>query len=191
MHQSLIQIKPIPFTINNLSFHWIFLSSSNGAKMLFDNFNPNENVKIAAVGHATAQAISEYGHIAQFVGKTGDMKVVGNQFRKVINDGIVLFAGAEGGSRIISSYLPEKQTQFVTTYRTEIRKNIEVPTTEIAFLTSPSNAKAYLSRVVEPSQIIIAIGNTTEAYLKSEGIEDIQVPKSPQEEDVINLIERL
>lgn len=189
-HQSLIKIQPIPFK-NNHETDWIFVSSSNGARILFENFKSPTSVKIGVVGKATAEAVRSFGLEPSFIGETSDMHEVGRHFVPVLAHKSVMFFGAEGGSEILRSELPDKQVFFTPIYRTELRMRVDLPETAFVYLTSPSNAKAYLDNASLEGKHIIAIGNTTAKYLTDRGINDIHIPSAPTEEHIVGLLRRI
>lgn len=189
-HESLIQIQPIPFKTNHET-DWIFVSSSNGARILFENFKPLTSVKIGVVGKATAEAVRLFGLEPSFIGETGDMHHVGRHFVPVLAHKSVMFFGAEGGSEILRSELPDKQVFFTPIYRTDLRTGVDLPETDFVYLTSPSNAKAYLESSPLGKKHVIAIGNTTAKYLTDRGFNDVRIPSAPTEEHVIGLLRRM
>lgn len=188
VHQrSLIKIEPIPFTIEK-EFDWVFIASSNGAKLLLRSYVPPESTRVGVVGEATAQAVRSFGIFPDFIGKTGDMNELGDSLARTVGSGSVLFAGAEGGSERIRSAIPLAQRTFVPIYRTVMVDDPSIPDTDVAFLTSPSNAAAYLKNASLNGKTVIAIGQTTAEYLRSKGISKVLVPASPREEDVLALL---
>ncbi len=189
-HESLIEIQPVPFEAEN-STDWIFVSSSNGARILFEDYRPTANIKIGVVGKATAEAVRSFGLQPSFIGETGNMHEVGKHFVPVLAHRSVMFYGAEGGSKILRSELPEEQVSFTPIYRTQLKTGIELPETEFVYLTSPSNAKAYLNNATLERKHIIAIGNTTAKYLAGRVITDIHIPSAPTEEHVVGLLRRM
>lgn len=189
-HGSLIEIQPIPFEVDHRT-DWIFISSSNGARILFEYYLPKPDVKIGVVGAATADAVRSFGLEPSFVGKTGDMHEVGRHFVPVLAHKSVTFYGAEGGSEILRNELPKEQVSFVPIYRTVLKSDIEIPETEFVYLTSPSNAQAYLNNATLEEKHIIAIGNTTASFIKKQGYHDIHIPSAPTEEHVIGLLKRM
>ena len=189
-HESLIQISPIPFEIDHET-DWIFVSSSNGARILFDNYTPKPAIKIGVVGKATAETVQSFGLQPSFTGETGDMHEVGRHFVPVLAHKSVMFYGAEGGSEILRNELPEYQVSFTPIYRTELKTGVKIPETEFVYLTSPSNAKAYLGNASLDGKHVIAIGNTTANYLAGRVITDIHVPSAPTEEHVVGLLRRM
>ena len=189
-HRSLIEIIPIPFTIDKET-DWIFLSSSNGVRILFENYTPPKDVKIGTVGKGTADALETHGYKADFIGNSGNMHQVGHDFALALGHKSVMFLGAEGGSERLRSELPEKQVHFIPIYRTQLAENVAIPDTEMVYLTSPSNAAAYLNNRSLNNKEVIAIGNTTADFLKQKGITNIHIPSAPTEEHVIGLLRRL
>ncbi|MCF8464396.1 MAG: uroporphyrinogen-III synthase [Flavobacteriales bacterium] len=189
-HQSLIKIEPIPFKIER-EFDWIFIASSNGAKLLLKSYSPPENTRIGVVGESTAKAVKAFGIFPDFVGKTGNMNELGDTLARTIGKSSVLFAGAEGGSEKIRSAIPAAQRFFVSLYRTTFVEDVSIPATDFVFLTSPSNAASYLKKASLKGKTVIAIGNTTQEYIQSKGISKVLVPASPNEEDVVRLLRGL
>ena len=189
-HRSLIEIVPIPFDVSHET-DWIFLSSSNGARILFENYTPPKGVKIGTVGNATAEAVQSFGFTPLFVGDSGDMTEVGHRFVSVLGHKNVMFFGAENGSAKLRSALPDKQVFFTPIYKTELASGINIPETEWIYLTSPSNTKAYLNNAYLNGKKVIAIGNTTAEFLKQHGIDEVHIPSAPTEEHVIGLLRRL
>lgn len=189
-HRSLIRIEPIPFETHDET-DWIFVSSSNGARILFSAYQPPTGVKIGAVGNSTAETIRSFGYEPEFVGETGNMQEVGKHFLSVLAHRSVMFYGAESGSETLRNELPENQVSFTPIYRTELRSDVKIPETEFVYLTSPSNAEAYLNTTTLEGKHIIAIGNTTANYLRGRVITDIHIPSAPTEEHVIGLLRRL
>ena len=188
--QSLIKIEPIPFKIEK-EFDWIFIASSNGAKLLLKSYSPPDSTRIGVVGEATANAVKSFGIFPDFIGKTGNMNELGDSLARTIGKGSVLFAGAEGGSEKIRSAIPKSQRTFVPIYRSVLVENPSIPETNVVFLTSPSNAESYLKITSLSGKTIVAIGNTTAEFLKSKGVSNVLIPASPREEDVIKLLQGL
>ncbi|MGB1317021.1 MAG: uroporphyrinogen-III synthase [Flavobacteriales bacterium] len=189
-HQSLIEIEPLKFSITG-ELDWIFISSSNGARILLQSYTPKEETKIGVVGEATAKAVRKHGLEPAFIGNSGNMELVGTSFAEKLETGRVLFVGAEGGSEKLRNSLPQEQVSFVPIYRTKLKSEQHLPETNVVYLTSPSNAKAYLA--VNPlfGKTAVAIGNTTAEFLASNGVKNIEILDTPTEEAVIELLEAL
>ncbi|MCF8276194.1 MAG: uroporphyrinogen-III synthase [Flavobacteriales bacterium] len=185
--QSLIHVEPIPFRID-AEFDWIFIASSNGAKILLNSYSIPETTKVGVVGEATAKAVKNFGIFPDFIGKTGNMNELGDLLARTIGRGSVLFVGADGGSEKIRSAIPANQRTFLPIYRTILKDDIDIPETEIVYLTSPSNAKSYSNNASLKGKTVIAIGHTTADFLAVQGIRNVLIPASPKEEDVIKLL---
>jgi uroporphyrinogen-III synthase len=183
---SLIEIQPIPFSIPESNYDWVFLSSKNAAQIFLPQFKGNK--KFGVAGTATAQTVKGFGHDSMFVGVGGDMKKVGKEFCKMIGDTKVLFPMAEGGSGRIRNQLNPDQVIELPIYRTILLGNSAIPETDIVFLTSPSNAQAYLNSSIVAGKTIIAIGNTTRDFLLNAGLENVFMPEYPSQESVLGLI---
>ena len=188
--QSLIKIEPVNFNIETET-DWIFISSSNGARILLESYSPPINTKIGVVGEATGKAVKQFGFEPAFIGTSGDMEKVGPAFAKVLGQDSVLFVGADRGSEKLRNCLPANQVSFVPIYSTKLLANQDLPITDVVYLTSPSNAEAYLSVNSLIGKTVIIIGHTTAEFLELKGIENILIPKSPKEEDVVEVIKSL
>ena len=184
---SLIRIEPIDFKIER-DYDWIFLSSSNGAKILFHSYQLPEHTKLGVVGQATAKTVKSFGLFPDFVCETGNMDELGDLLARTIGSNTVLFAGAKGGSEKVRWAIPEAQQDFIPVYETVLRDDVEIPETEVVFLTSPSNANNYLKSNSLNGKIAIAIGQTTAGFLRENGVKNVLIPRTPKEEDLIDLI---
>ena len=185
--QSLISIEQISFEVEG-EYDWIFIASSNGAKLLLNSFSVPDKTKIGVVGEATARAVKSFGIFPDFVGKTGNMNELGDTLARTIGKTSVLFVGAEGGSEKVRSAIPSNQRTFLPIYRTLLAEHVTIPETEVVLFTSPSNAKSYLKNASLEGKVIIAIGNTTADFLKQQGAKNVLIPSSPREEDLIELL---
>lgn len=189
-HRSLIRIEPIPFQLQK-EYDWVFLSSSNGARLLLTAWHPPQGTHMAVVGEATAATVRSFGYEPAFVGTSGNMHEVGTRFVPVLGNKSVLFCGAEGGSEKLRSELPPHQVHFLPIYRTVSETDSAIPPTEVVFLTSPSNAQGYLNSATLHGKTVIAIGHTTAEFLHQQGVEQVHIPSAPTEEHVVALLKRL
>lgn len=190
--QSLIKVEPIPFELK-LDTDWIFVSSKNGVRFLFEDHAPHQfsSKRIGVVGNATAQAVRSYGYEPSFIGNSGDMTKVGRRFRELLRDQTVRFFGAEGGSEKLRNTLQQDLVFFTPIYRTGLLAQVTLPETDVVFLTSPSNAKVYLSYGLLQGKEVIAIGNTTAEFLANHGIRNIHIPTAPSDEHVVAVLRKL
>lgn len=182
---SLISIETYVFTLPKLEFDWVFLASSNAARIFLPS---SYKFKIGVAGPATANAVSDLGFEVDFIGHGGDMEDVGSKFAQEVGEAVVLFPCAEGGSKKIQSQLPKNQVIDFPIYETVPKENIDLPDTDIVFLSSPSNAKVYLDKVDVSDKIVIAIGETTREFLLKNGANGVRVPKSPEPDSILDLI---
>lgn len=185
--KSLINIVPLSFELPERPFHWVFFSSSHGADLFLHNYDGPRDFKVGTAGLATAEVVRTHGIEPDYIGHSGDMLEVAHELKYVVGDETVLFAGAEGGSERVKSHLSTQQKILMSVYRTEPEMLAEIPETDYVYLTSPSNATAYLAQRGLGSQFI-AIGTTTADFLKDNGVEKVLVPKTPQRKHVTRLL---
>lgn len=186
---SLIEIQPLPFSIPSQPFDWVFLASKNAAKIfLADHLG---SVKIAVAGKATADAVRAFGLEPTFIGSGGDMIKVGKDLAEEVGSSTVLFPMAESGSGRIRSQLNSDQVIELPIYQTIPASNVNIPETDVVFLTSPSNSKVYLENGSLKEKSVIAIGTTTRDFLSQQGIENVLVPEGPNSKSVLSLIRGL
>ncbi|MFT4681854.1 MAG: uroporphyrinogen-III synthase [Flavobacteriales bacterium] len=186
---SLIEIEETNFILPKLKFDWVFLASSNAARIFLPSYS--SSAKLAAVGLATAKVITDFGFEVSFTGSGGDMIEVGKRFSRQIDSQKVLFPSAEGGSKRIQSQIREDQIIDLPIYRTIAKQDVKIPETDIVFLSSPSNAKAYIAKLNLNGKTTIAIGQTTKEFLNENGIKNVLVPPSPDPDSILDLIFRL
>ncbi len=186
--QSLIDIVPLDFAMPNQPLDWVFFSSSHGADLFLHNYKGPHNFKIGVVGTATADVVHSHGLIPNYVGHSGNMMEVAQELAAVVDGGNVFFAGAESGSARVRSALQPHQITLLPVYRTEPILDAQIPHTDVVYLTSPSNAKAYLAQHSIAYQTWVAIGQTTADFLKENGVAEVLVPPTPNREDVLNLL---
>lgn len=186
--QSLINIVPLKFKVPEQPFQWVFFSSSHGADLFLHNYDGPVDFKVGAVGIATAAVVRTHGIVPDLVGESGDMLEIAHQLKDAVGDDTVLFAGAEHGSMRVRSRLSSGQVIMLPVYRTESIMDADIPDTDAVYLTSPSNARAYLAQHGTAGRQFIAIGTTTADFLKENGVEDVRIPKTPQQKHVLRLL---
>ena len=186
--QSFIDILPLDFVMPNQPLDWVFFSSSHGADLFLHNYKGPHNFKIGVVGSATADVVQSHGLIPNYIGNSGNMMEVAQELATLVEGENVLFAGAESGSARVRSALQPHQISQLAVYRTQAITNATIPNTSVVYLTSPSNAKAYLAQHSIAHQTWVAIGQTTADYLKENGVAEVLVPPTPERKDVLNLL---
>ncbi|MBI3134902.1 MAG: uroporphyrinogen-III synthase [Bacteroidetes bacterium] len=182
--------------VNGLSIpetDWVFFSSPQGVRLYFEHY-PLKAKKLGALSEGTAQALSEYGHTADFTGNSAaSTKETGLAFFKQIRaDQTVLFPLSDISKKNISSQKTTQKVVELITYKTELRTEKLSYTPTLVLFTSPSNADGFLiQNTMSPQTKILAIGETTAGHLHELGFTQITVSESTNERDLIKAITRL
>lgn len=184
--RSLIRTFPIvnildPFYLKHLD--WIFFSSRNGVEYFF-KLNPvlPKKVKFGVVGRGSEDTLRKFGHLADFVGESGDIVEVAEEFAKLVGGQTVMFPRALDSLLSIQKSLgADTKIVDLPIYETVIEDNIDGTAAEILIFTSPSNVDAYFTEnLLEPEQKVIAIGNSTGKKFEEMGVK-YALPYSPDE----------
>ena len=184
--RSLIRTFPIvnildPFYLKNID--WIFFSSRNGVEFFF-KLKPalSKKVKFGVVGRGSEDALRRYGHLADFVGESGDIKEVAEDFAQLAKGETVLFPRAQDSLLTIQKSL-SADTKIIDLpiYETGMVDNIDKTYADILIFTSPSNVEAYFAEnLLDPGQGVIAIGTSTGKKFDEMGV-SYTLPFSPDE----------
>ena len=184
--RSLIRTFPIvnildPFYLKNID--WIFFSSRNGVEYFF-KLNPvlPKKVRFGVVGRGSEDTLRKFGHLADFVGESGDIVEVAEEFAKLVVGETVLFPRAQDSLLTIQKSLGD-DTKIVDLpiYETVVVDDIDGTTAEVLIFTSPSNVDAYFAEnLLDPEQKVIAIGNSTGKKFDEMGVK-YTLPYSPDE----------
>lgn len=184
--RSLIRTFPIvnkldPFYLKHID--WIFFSSRNGVEYFF-NLKPAlpKHVKFGVVGRGSEDALRKFGHLADFVGETGDIPEVAEEFATLVTGKTVLFPRAQDSLQTIQKSLTaDTKVVDLPIYETVIEEDIDQTHADILIFTSPSNVEAYfVDNLLEPGQKVIAIGNSTGKKFDEMGVQ-YALPYSPDE----------
>jgi hydroxymethylbilane synthase len=184
--RSLIRTFPIinkldPFYLKHID--WIFFSSRNGVEYFF-NLKPvlPKNVKFGVVGRGSEDALRKFGHLADFVGETGDIPEVAEEFSPLVKGLTVLFPRAQDSLQTIQKSLStDTKVVDLPIYETVIEEDIDQTHADVLIFTSPSNVEAYfVDNLLEPGQKVIAIGNSTGKKFDEMGVQ-YTLPYSPDE----------
>lgn len=164
---SLLQFQAVPFG-KLPSCDWIFFYSRQGVAFFFEK-NPEipAGVQWAALGEATATQLGKHIPCVHFTGN-GDPLETSLQFLEVAAGKRVLFPRARQSKESIARALAGKiEAIDLIVYDNIQGEPVEIPDCEWLVFTSPLNASAYFSgHIPRPHQKVLAIGKTTEAYLK-------------------------
>ena len=184
--RSLIRTFPIvnvldPFYLKHIN--WIFFSSRNGVDYFF-KLKPvlPKNVKFGVVGRGSEDSLRKYGHLASYVGESGDITEVAEAFAALVKGQTVLFPRAQDSLLSIQKSLAEDTKVIdLPIYETVIEENIDQTYADVLIFTSPSNVEAYFTdNLLDPGQKVIAIGNSTGKKFEEMGVE-YSLPYSPDE----------
>ncbi len=184
--RSLIRTFPIvnildPFYLKNID--WIFFSSRNGVEFFF-KLKPSlsKKVKFGVVGRGSEDALRKYGHLADYVGESGDIKEVAEDFASLVNGETVMFPRAQDSLLTIQKSLsPDTKIVDLPIYETVMVDNIDKTYADVLIFTSPSNVEAYFAEnLLDPGQKVIAIGSSTGKKFDEMGV-SYTLPFSPDE----------
>lgn len=188
--QSLLQFKPVAFDPILPPADWLFFSSKNGVAYFFEQ-NPvlPPNIRLAAIGEATAESIKQYGHLPHFLGIGSDMNQVAQQFTEVAYQQKVIFPQPTNSLQTVQIALQEiVDAQTLVVYENSEVEAFDIPTCDILIFTSPANAKNYCRKYpILPHQKVIAIGQTTAQALTLLGIEQYIVSYSTHEVSLVDV----
>ena len=184
--RSLIRTFPIinkldPFYLKNID--WIFFSSRNAVDYFF-KLEPalSKKIRFGVVGRGSEDALRKHGHLADYVGESGDIKEVADDFAKLVAGQRVMFPRAQDSLLSIQKSLgPETTVVDLPIYETVVEEHIDRTYADVLIFTSPSNVDAYFAdNLLEPGQQVIAIGNSTGKKFDEMGV-TYSLPYSPDE----------
>lgn len=184
--RSLIKTFPIVHVLDSFSIKnidWVFFSSRNGVEYFF-KLHPllSKKVKFGVVGRGSEDSLRKFGYLADFIGESGDIQEVAEEFAKLVANKTVLFPRAQDSLLTIQKSLqPSTKIVDLPIYETVIEENIDRTAAEVLIFTSPSNVEAYFAaNLLEPEQKVIAIGNSTGKKFDEMGVK-YTLPYSPDE----------
>ncbi len=187
--ESLIRFQ-INYVKNAPKTDWIFFTSKNSVRFFFKQDINLNNRKVGCVGKATHRELTKYVSRIDFIGDSVNINDIGKSFVKKVNDGTCLFPVSNISKRTIQKYFPnQEKTHDLIVYNTIKKNDFKDPKADVLIFTSPSNVKAYFSKVkLKEGQSIVSIGPTTEKELKKFGVQNYKMPKSTGELGLIDLI---
>ncbi len=165
----------------------IFFSSPRSAVFYLGQHPLPVSIPVACAGEKTAKVVREMGRRVDFTGE-GPISEVATDFFEWCGDRHVLFPVSNRSLKTISSRFPEDQKTELTVYRTIIAGKEISPCDGYVF-TSPSNAEGFLMNNVLPEGVaVIAWGESTASYLKSQGIQPTRTLRKPSIEGLLEVI---
>jgi uroporphyrinogen-III synthase len=189
--RSLLRFTPVAFDPPPAT-DWVFFYSSRAVSFWLSGLAelPATPPLLATMGAGTAATLEELLRTPDFVG-AGQPTDVAEAFAARVGSGSVLFPRARDSRRSVQSLLPtHMKTVDLVVYDNVIDDEVVVPLTEVAVLTSPRNAEAYLAAVSRPAPCLVAIGSSTEAFLLAQG-QSCYTADRPDEAAIAELVLRL
>jgi len=192
IHRPFINFNPI-VNLTIPETDWIFFSSPKGVKLYLENYQLKAK-KIAALSTGTADQLEKRAIAQHFVGDNhkAPIDIAKDFILQVELDKTILFPLSDISKKNISTQFTTHKIIELVTYETILDvKKIEVPL-DIVVFTSPSNVCGFLAKNrINESTKVIAIGKTTEKELNDFGIENVHLPLSTDEKDIVRLLKEL
>lgn len=189
---SLLRFQPVTLTDQPL-VDWLFFYSKKGVKFLLEQFEPPTELRLAAMGKATGEALTTAGFPPDFVG-SGQPNEVAEAFKPLAQGQRVGFVQARQSRQSVQLILKNvvQSTNWVVyDNQPEEAKARTVPTTDYLLLTSPLNVIALLGqkdRFVKSRFIVI--GSTTAQSLRRTGIVNFRQAEAPSEAALLQCLLR-
>lgn len=186
--KSCVDIIPLEF---NFSGHadWLFFSSKNGVQHFFNKVTTlSDQIKIAAIGEATAAAIHAAGYNTYFVGE-GTMLEIANNFKPDAENAVVIFPAALNRNNQLATFISEYATVSHLPVYGNILGVVDTQDADILVFTSALNVDGYLQyNNINATQTIIAIGSTTAGHLNALGYQHVFQPPQQSMLSIAELI---
>jgi hydroxymethylbilane synthase len=177
---SLIEFKQIAIRFLPRT-EWIFFSSKHAVRFFF-NQKPElwPGVKFGCVGSSTSAELRSFGHRADFIGQSTDIKLVGKQFSSKVGNARVLFPIARGSMQSIQWQMVKRENVVNLEVYATLNISQEISTeNEVLIFTSPSNVESYFEKnTIHPHQKIIAMGEATGKALEKLKFKKFTLPRS-------------
>ncbi len=185
--RSLIKTSPVHFKQPIPKSDWIFFSSSNGVRHFFNQLKEIPKTKFAAIGTGTADELNKFVK-PDFIGNSIDIMATARQFATLAGNSRILFPGAEKSLQNVQSVFDKKQIKSLVCYRTEnAPSGIGYP--DVLIFSSPSNVQSFfLMNKLLSFQQAIAYGESTAKELRKYGVENISIPRSLSDKDLLEAI---
>jgi len=177
--KALITTKAIDF-IDESKTDWIFFNSKNAVEYYLQKQKIKPEIKIAAIGNATANLLIQNGYSASFIGEENSIEDSAKKFAEILGTQTVLFPQSFKSLKTVGSLLPQSQTAYVDVYHTIEQELTEQLVAEIYVFTSPSNARCFVKSNTDYTKKIVAIGTAT-AKVFNENYTHLFIARKPSE----------
>lgn len=148
--------------------------------------------KVATIGPATALAVqTTFGTNVHIIGNGKGINTAELLQKHLSSNNKIAFVRAKHSQCSVQKHLSREYTTDIIAYSNTIDLQAEVPDASIVILTSPLNAAAYLEKQDTTGKVVIAIGETTGAYLSKKSITDYLLPEEPTEKSIAKLLQQL
>jgi len=192
MGRSLLEFKPVPFDAFPTT-DWIFFYSRKAVEFFLAQMeNLPTDVKIAAYGKGTHEALSARNIQPDFTGTgVGDSTLAA--FLKVAKQATVLFPQARHSRRTIERLAGDQLISFpIIVYDNFPKAEVKASASTFLVFTSPLNVSAYFEQnSLARHQKVIAIGETTAEALNNYEIADFTIARTPSEEGLATAVLKL
>lgn len=188
--RSLLRFDPVPF-VPPPATDWIFFYSSRAVRFFLAGRPESSPVlsRLATIGPGTAATLRELLREPDFIG-SGKPVAVAAAFAERVGRGSVLFPRARRSRRSVQARLPAHISVVdLVVYDNAVAPDQAVPATDVAILTSPLNAEAYLAALPAPAGLLVAIGPSTAGLLREKGYPCLTADQ-PDENTLAQLILR-
>lgn len=180
------------------NFEWIFFSSVNGVDCFFSLLESSgirlSDVKLAAVGQKTGEAIKRYGYEVDFFPTIYDGENLAKEFIETYKHvgRILLIQGSRSRDVIYKGLVAANinvetfvvyQTVYNESVKEELKEVIQGTTFDFITFTSPSCVEAFYEFLEGNVNLplatkIVCIGKTTAERARELGMEDTIIPKT-------------
>src|SRR5690606_16707028 len=104
----------------------------------------SKKVKFGVVGRGSEDALRRHGHLADYVGESGDVQDVAVEFAELVKGQTVLFPRAQDSLLTIPKALSaDTKVVDLPIYETVIADQTDKTFADVLIFTSPSNVEAY------------------------------------------------
>lgn len=153
------------------SYDVIFFGSPRAVIFFKASQSISESAEIACIGEKTAELLESLGYDVAFRGeKSGEPKVVAEEFKVWLGSRSVLFPVSDRSLKTVSGLIGENQKEEVVVYSTEVKGKL-VGVSDVYVFTSPSNVEGFfIDNVIPEGAKVIAWGKSTETALFLKGV---------------------
>jgi uroporphyrinogen III methyltransferase/synthase len=180
----LVRIEPLADEpIDGSAYDWIVVTSANGAHELARRLR-GRPARLAAVGPATAEALSAHGLAADLVPRESSQEGLLAELPRPA--GRVLLAAAEGAGRLL---VDELGADFAPLYRTLELRPAEPPAGDLVVLASGSAARAFAALAIDVPAV--SIGPQTTAAARAAGLRVVAEAGTADVAGLVDAVARL